>query len=143
MSATLRRAFCTMLFALIVLWAVPATAQSLEVRVDGDHLRIAVGNSRFVAGDSLMRLRDGAAVTFFVRVSTLTGKAGKILSSTEYRFVVSFDIFEEKFQVTRTMPSAKVSSHLSMTAAEAACNDGLELSITGVAPSMPFWIRWE
>ena len=120
-----------------------ALAQKLDVKLDGDHLRVSVSGSRLIAGEALQRLRDGASITYFMRVSVWSGRAGKLLSSTEYRFVVSFDIFEERFQVTRTMPSARVVSHLSMTAAEIACSDGLEIPLVGIAATMQFWVQWE
>jgi hypothetical protein len=41
------------------------------------------------------------------------------------------------------LPSLRVASHLSIAAAEAACSEGLELSIAGVGAGMSFWIRWE
>jgi hypothetical protein len=134
---------CALLFIAILAWAHPLWAQSLDVKIEGDHLRVSVGSARLIAGESLQKLRDGSSVTYLMRVSAWSGKAGKLLSSTEYRFVVSFDIFEEKFQVTRIMPSAKVASHLSLTAAETACTDGLEIPLAGIGTTMPFWVRWE
>ena len=130
-------------FLTSIFWPTAAAAQKLDVRLDGDHLRVTVNSSRLIAGEALQRLRDGASVTYFMRVSAWNGKAGKLLSSTEYRFVVSFDIFEEKFQVTRTIPSARVASHLSMTAAEAVCTEGLEIPLTGIGSTMAFWVQWE
>jgi hypothetical protein len=138
-----QRYCCAILFIAILAWAQIASAQSLDVKLEGDHLRVSVGNSHLIAGDALQKLRDGSSVTYLVRVSAWSGKAGKLLTSTEYKFVVSFDIFEEKFQVTRIMPSAKVASHLSLNAAEAACTEGLEIPLTGIASTMPFWVRWE
>ena len=124
-----------------LLFTRSAAAQVLDLRVEGDHLRISVNGTRLLAGDSLQRLRDGASVTYLVRVSALNGRAGAILATTEYRFVVSFDIFEEKFQVTRVTPSLRVASHLSIAAAEVACSESLELPLANI--TMPFWIRWE
>ena len=143
MAASIRRSCGAFALLGILLWAKPTLAQSLDVRLDGDRLRIAVTNSRLIAGEALERLHDGASVTYVVRVSALTTKNGRTITSAEFRFVVSFDIFEEKFQVTRTAPSPRVVSHLSLSAAEAACVDGLDLTLSGISPSMPFWIRWE
>ena len=137
------RASGAILFIALLAWATPAVAQKLEVKLDGDHLRVTVSGARLIAGEALQRLRDGASITYLMRVSAWSGRAGKLLSSTEYRFVVSFDIFEEKFQVTRTMPSVRVVSHLSMTAAEVACSDGLEIPLVGIAATMQFWVQWE
>jgi hypothetical protein len=129
--------------ALLLLWPWSAEAQSLDVRIEGDHLRISVMKVRLLAGDALQKLRDGATVTFVARLSTLSSRAGTVLGHVDYRFVVSYDIFEEKFQVTRILPSSRVVSHVSQATAEAAFSDGLELPIPGPNPNMPFWIRWE
>lgn len=134
---------CALVFIAILAGSRSGWAQSLDVKLEGDHLRVSVGNAKLIAGESLQKLRDGASVTYLMRVSAWNPRGGKLLSSTEYRFVVSFDIFEEKFQVTRVMPSAKVVSHLSLNAAEVACTDGLEIPLAGIATTMPFWVRWE
>jgi hypothetical protein len=138
-----QRCCCVLLFMTVLAWSRPVWAQSLDVKIEGDHLRVSVGNAKLIAGESLQKLRDGASVTYLMRVSAWNPRGGTLLSSTEYRFVVSFDIFEEKFQVTRVMPSAKVVSHLSIAAAETACTDGLEIPLAGIGTTVPFWVRWE
>ena len=143
MPFPLRRLFISTTIALVIAWSPPVNAQSLDVRVDGDHLRISVGKVRLLAGDALQRLRDGASVTYVARLSALNARAGAVLARVDFRFVVSFDIFEEKFQVSRILPSSRVVSHLSQTSAEAACTEGMELALPGINPNMPFWIRWE
>jgi len=143
MGERLRQASLLMLFVVVLAWSLPASAQSLDVRLDGDHLRIAVEKARLLVGEPLKKLHDGASVAYVVRVLALSSRAGSVLVKSDYRFVISYDIFEEKFQVSRTQPTARVLSHLSAAAAEAFCSEALELPIVAIAANASFWIRWE
>jgi len=136
------------LSSLILLLAVllgsrPALSQSLDVRVEGDRLRIAAPRLRLLTGVPLQRLRDGASVNYIFELSVLNGRAGALLGRTLYRFVISYDIFQETFQVSRVEPTTRVLSHLSMSAAEAACIDAIEIPTRSLPADTPFWIRLE
>ena len=118
-------------------------AQSLNARTNGDRLRVSVEGVRFLSGDALRKLRDGVPVDYVFRLTALTSRVGSVLAKAEYRFVISYDIFEEKFQVSRIRPTPRVLSHLSLAAAEAACVDILELPTQSISTTKPFWLRWE
>ena len=118
-------------------------AQSLNARTNGDRLRVNVEGVRFLSGDALRKLRDGVPVDYVFRLTALTSRVGSVLAKAEYRFVISYDIFEEKFQVSRIRPTPRVLSHLSLAAAEAACVDILELPTQSINSTKPFWLRWE
>lgn len=138
------RRFCRFLFFAAVLTAsLLVLGQSLGVRVDGERLRIDITKARLLVGEPLERLHDGASVTYIVQVSALTARSGSVLTRTTYRYVISYDIFEERFQVSRIQPAPRVLSHLSMAAAEAAMVDSLEIPASSIPPDRPFWIRWE
>ena len=122
---------------------VDAMAQSLSARVEGDRLRVGAESVRFLKGDPLRRLHDGGSVVYIFRISALTSPTGSVLAKAEYRFVISYDIFEEKFQVSRIRPTARVVSHLTLAAAEALCIDSLELPIQSLSTTRPFWLRLE
>jgi len=138
-----RRLAHAWLFVAVVLGSQVVSAQSLAVRIEGDRLRVNVQKVRLLNGEPLRKLRDGTSVTFVFRLSALSSRLGAALVKAEYRFVISYDIFEEKFQVSRTEPSPRVLSRLSLEAAEAACFEGLELRIPSLAPDRAFWVRWE
>jgi hypothetical protein len=59
-------------------------------------------------------------VSYIFRLSAQTSRFGSTLQNPSIAFVISYDIFEEKFQVSRLRPTARVVSHLSAAAAEAA-----------------------
>src|SRR5207245_8298709 len=49
--------------------ALGLSAQSLKVRLDGDDLRVAAPQLKFLTGRSLERLKDGASVVFLAQLS--------------------------------------------------------------------------
>ena len=136
------RRFSIALILAATLRSTPAMAQSLSVRVEGDRIRIGVGRPRLLAGDPLQRLRDGASIRYTLRLSAIDDRAGSFLATAEFRFVVSYDIFEETFQVSRLQPS-RVLSHLTLMAAETTLMEAMELPIQALAPEDYFTIRWE
>jgi hypothetical protein len=117
-------------------------AQSLRGRVDGDRLRIVVAGTRFLSGDALKKLHDGVPVSYVFRLTALNSRFGSTMAKSEYRFVISYDIFEEKFQVSRVRPTARVVSHLTAAAAEMAFIEPMELPVQSISTGT-FWLRLE
>jgi hypothetical protein len=64
-----------------------------------------------------------------------------VLARSAGRFAVSFDLWEERFAVTRLGALRKNASHLSAAEAEAWCLDNLVLPSTGLSPDSVFWVR--
>ena len=119
------------------------TAQALWVRLDGDDLRITAPQLRFLSGKPLEKLKDGASVVFLAQLSLSTEVNAPAIKRAVDRFVVSYDVWEEKFAVTRTGMERETISHLSSSAAESWCLDHLAIGIGSVAPDKPFWLRLE
>lgn len=70
-------------------------------------------------------------------------RPGKLFGRSSERFAVSYDLWEEKFAITRLGASPKSVSHLSSAAAEEWCVANTTMP-AGVLPSNePFWIRLE
>jgi len=109
------------------------TAQSLTARVDRDQLHIVSPRVHFLTGEALNRLRDGATVVYALQLTVRGERAGKALARTEERFAVSYDLWEEKFAITKLGQSPRSVSHLSAAAAEAWCVENTAIPI-GVLP---------
>jgi hypothetical protein len=62
------------------------------------------------------------------------------MTEVTYRFVVSYDIFEEKFAINRLEPNPRSITHLSQAAAEVWCLDSIALSTTRLTPEQSFWL---
>lgn len=117
-------------------------AQSLNARSEGDRLRVVVDRVRFLTGDALRKLHDGVPVVYIFRLSAQTSRFGSTMTRSEFRFVISYDIFEERFQVSRVRPTGRVVSHLTAAAAEATFVESLELPTQSLG-SGTFWLRLE
>jgi hypothetical protein len=117
------------------------SAQALRVRLDGDDLRISAPQLRFLSGKPLEKLRDGASVVFLAQLSISTEVNAPAIKRAVDRFVVSYDVWEEKFAVSRT--GLERETHLSSAAAESWCLEHLAIGIEGLAPDKPFWLRLE
>ncbi len=117
-----------------------------DLRFDGDDLRISPpANFRFLSGKPLEKLKDGATLVYLARLSlTASGEdTAPLVRPAVNRFVVSYDVWEEKFSVTSTALEQATASHLSAAAAEGWCLDHLPLGIDGVPRDKPFWIKLE
>jgi hypothetical protein len=130
------------LITLIAGIRVTVLAQSLSARTEGERLRIVVDRPRFLSGDALRKLYDGVPVAYVFKISAHNSRLGNAMARFEYRFIISYDIFEEKFQVSRVRPTGRVISHLTAAAAEATFIDALELPIQSIGTGM-FWLRLE
>lgn len=118
-------------------------AERLSVTWDGDDLHVAAPQLHFLAGKPLNRLKDGAAVVFLTQLTLTTDNFTTSLRRTPERFVFSYDLWEEKFSVTKLGEGQRTISHLSATAAEAWCLDNVAISATGLPQDRPFWLRFE
>jgi len=115
----------------------------LLIRREGDNLRIAAPQIRFLTGKSLERLKNAANVSFLSQISLSLDSAANVVIRKVDRFVLSYDLWEEKFKATRLTPPVKSMERLSVPAAEAWCLDGLVPIPTALTPSRPFWIKLE
>jgi hypothetical protein len=123
--------------------ALAVQSPALGVTWDGDNLHVSAPRLHFLSGKPLERLRDGATVVFLSQLTVLTDGRGGIFRRVPDRLVVSYDLWEEKFSVTRLGGTPRSVSHLSAAAAEAWCLETLLISASGLTPDRPFWVRLE
>ncbi len=130
---------------LLVLWtAALGAVQAVTVSRDGALLRLRAPSFRFIEGDVLSRLRDGRALQLEFTAAALTSPAGDAVTQIRQIFNVSFDLWEERFAVTRLDPPRRSVSHLGARDAEAWCLTHLALSFADLArlgKDGRFWIR--
>jgi hypothetical protein len=124
-------------------FALGLSAQSLGVRLDGDDLRVAAPQFHFLTGKPLEKLKDGATVVFLTQLSISTEVNTPAIKRAVDRFVVSYDLWEEKFAVMENGGERARASHLSSAATEAWCLSHLAVGIGALAPDKPFWVRLE
>jgi hypothetical protein len=116
--------------------------QSLQVRHDGDTLRVAAPSLHFLSGNALKRLQDGDSVAYLANLELLNEARTLAIRQQKGRFVVSYALWEEnKFSVTLLANTPVTVEDLPMSAAEAWCFDRLALNTSGLATDRYYWLR--
>jgi hypothetical protein len=117
-------------------------APRLLIRREGNQLHISAPQIRFLNGKSLEQLKNGANVGFLSQI-TLSSPENSVLSRKVDRFVVSYDLWEEKFSATRLGPPVQTSARMNVPATEAWCLDELAPIPAALASTRPFWLKLE
>jgi len=120
-------------------WSLAAAR--LLLRKEDDHFRISAPQIRFLNGKPLEQLKNGANVAFVTQITISTDTT--VFPRRLDRFVVSYDLWEEKFSATRLGPPRQSVSRLNVPMTEAWCLDEIAPIPAALAPSTPFSIRWE
>lgn len=140
---TRRYLLCRLLPASGMCLSMPLIAEEgLDVYLRGDRIKVAAPRLRFIAGPPLDRLQNGAPVPFAFQLSISTDRWRTTLSRDIERFVLSYDLWEEKFSVVRLGNPRRSVSNLGARAAEAWCVDELSLASAGLG-NQRFWVRLE
>lgn len=120
-------------------------APALHLRVDGPDLRVAAPHLKFLIGKPLERLKDGASVAFLGQLTiTLTPTSLNPVARSVARFALSYDIWEERFSVTKigqTPDSRRSASHLSAQATENWCLDNLGIDRSQLPADKQFYVN--
>ena len=106
----------------------------------GDILRPVVQNLHFLTGKPLERLKDAEKVAFVSQLSLFTIDQSIAFRQAFPRFVVSYDIWEQKFMVSS---STRTRENLTAAQAETWCLENLAISASGLPPGRPFFLRLE
>lgn len=117
-------------------------ATNLSVVFDGDNLHVAAPQLHFLSGKPLARLKDANSVVFLSQITIFSDAQGTVFRRRPERLTISYDLWEEKFQVVLAVDQ-RSASRLSLAGAEAWCLDNLAISALGLAPNRPFWLRFE
>jgi hypothetical protein len=112
-------------------------------RLDGDLLHVVAPNFSFLSGKALDRLKDGASVGFIAQL-TISRNPTYIVPDARVmaRFAVSYDIWEERFSVSKIgdHPEQKRTG-MSGAAAEAWCLEKLAINRSELPADKPFYIQ--
>jgi hypothetical protein len=121
------------------------SAGALAARLDGDYLRITAPHLNFLSGRPLERLKDGQSVAFIGQLTIAPSLNSVVVQARSVaRFAFSYDIWEERFSVTKMgeRPEARHSaSHLSAAQAENWCLDNLAIDRSAVPSDQPFYVQ--
>jgi hypothetical protein len=117
-------------------------AAGLTVTSDGDNLHLVAPQLHFLSGKPLVRLQDGATVSFFSQITLLEPNRATEFRRAQERLTVSYDVWDAKFRV-KVGTGGRLVSGLTAPEAENLCMDNLAISALGLAPDRAFFLRFE
>lgn len=124
--------------------AMAMAAEELILRARGPRLEFTAPRLHYLTGRPLARLHNAEPVAFDIQVTLAAGTRLNVIKQSAARFVISYDLWEEKFKVTKTLPARKTASHLTANEAEAWCVQEMTMTdLVGVASNQPLWARME
>jgi hypothetical protein len=112
----------------------------ISVFYDGANVRPVAPNLHFLTGKALERLKDADTVIFIAQVLLFTIDQSIPLNQTVGKFVVSYDILEEKFKAVITESASRSRAGMTATQAEAWCLESLAIGTAGLAADRPFYL---
>jgi len=124
-------------------FAAAMWAEELILNWRDNHLEFSAPRVHFLTGKPLDRLRNAEPVPFDLQITLWSGNRSHIFQRIAQEFVVSYDLWEEKFSVTKLQTPRKTASHLAAPAAEAWCLEQMPMDLNGLAGSETFWARLE
>jgi hypothetical protein len=147
-TATLSKPPAFALAAIIMLASLDARvgSQSMTMTVTGGQVRVQSPGFRFISGPTLARLKDGLTVRVEMEMRVLAGPgAATAAAHARQTFVLSYDLWEERFAASVSASQTRSVSHVTSAAAEAWCIEQLTMPVSalGALARQPFWIRLE
>jgi hypothetical protein len=135
----------TILLALLCMVAVGprVSAQTLTVSTASDALHVQARGLNIIEGPVLGRLKEGRSVRVDFELTVLMKPEGPIVRQAMQGFVLSFDLWEERFAISRMGSPPRSISHMRPRDAESWClqNVTIPVSSLGFGRETPFWIR--
>jgi hypothetical protein len=124
-------------------FALAMAAEELILNWRDNRLEFSAPKVHFLAGKPLERLHDGAEVPFDFQLTLSSDNHTRVFKRIVDRFVVSYDVWQEDFKVTKLQAPVRAASHLTALAAEAWCIKQMSPDLTGLSDTEPLWLRLE
>ena len=139
----MRRA--TLVAITLLAWpALRLTAQSVTVTRAGDAVVVRAPGFGFIKGETLVRLKDGRSVRVDLDLAVLPRPGEPAAAQARQTFVLSYDLWEERFAVTQVGPPSRSIAYLTSAGAEAWCLEQLTVPVSALGRlgrDLPFWLR--
>jgi hypothetical protein len=128
-------------------WLVAAFLSGMVLAMTVEELILSAHDNRlefstpvhFLNPQLLARLHNAAEVPFVIQTKLFSGRSNNLYRQAEDRFVVSFDLWEEKYSVVALQTPRKSKAHLTAADAEKWCLNQMALDTTGLSSSEPIW----
>ena len=133
------------LVLLALVLSATMAAQAITVRRTGDTMAVRAPTFTFVKGEALARLKDGRSVRVDLSLAVLAKAGAAHVTQVRQTFVLSYDLWEERFAAAILGSPARSAAYLSAAAAEAWCLEQLTVPVStmGALANAPFWVRLE
>jgi hypothetical protein len=130
------------MLTLSVLLCVDGLAQSIPIFLErhGDHLSVAAPQLHFISGKAVERLQNGSTITYVLTFAITPENSKKPAFQFHKQFMVSYDLWEEKYSVAADGSPA---FRLTAANAEAWCLENMPIPIRSIPEREPFMIRLE
>jgi hypothetical protein len=123
--------------------AMTVSSSGLHPHQVSGEIRVTAPSLHFLTGKSLSRLHDGAAVPFDFQLIITAGSTNNVVARSLERFMVSYDVWEEKFSVVRVRDFRKSGMRLSANSAESWCLDNLFVPAASLPAGQQLWAHLE
>jgi hypothetical protein len=134
-----------LMLVLIGLFCAGSGAQqpSLVPERNGDSIRVTATQLHFLVGKAEEKLRNGAAVTFVMTMAALLENSKKPAVLVRETFVISYDLWEEKYSVVQRKPGGRSASRIAAATAEAWCLGNIAIPVRSIPERRAFMLRFE
>jgi hypothetical protein len=120
-----------------------AQSGSLVVKHRGDHLLVTTPQKHFIEGKALEKLHNGSTVPFVLSLKVIEENSPAPTLVLHERFLISFDLWEEKFSVVHAESGGRTASRLALNMAEAWCLESMPIPLQTVSARQSFMVRLE
>ena len=124
-------------------FALAMMAEEMILNWRDNRLEFSARRVHFLGGRPLELLHNAAPVPFDFQVTLWSGSRTHVFQKLTDRFVISYDLWEEKFRVIKTQSPVKRMEHLSAADTEKWCMDQMSMDVHGVGADEPLWTRFE
>ncbi|MBM3738283.1 MAG: hypothetical protein FJW39_21075 [Acidobacteria bacterium] len=132
------------IFCLLVLALVPVLlADTLSARLRGDQIFFQAPGLNLIREPLLARLKTGGTVAYDFHLALWTGNRDAVRRRAFERFVVSYDLWEEKFAVTGLRQPRISVANLKSNEIGVWCLDRIGLRSPDLKPADPLWLKLE
>jgi hypothetical protein len=121
--------------------AASLRAEQLQLALRGQNLFVGAPSLDILRGPALDRLKNGAAVPFDFHLYLWAGSRSTLRRRTFERFVVSYDLWEERFSVTGLRNPRPSASNLTPRAVPAWCLEHISLHPVDLPADTSIWVR--
>jgi len=130
---------------LLGIFLAKAAAQSPSIFPErkGEFVHIAAPGAHFLSGKAMEKLRNGASVTYLMTLAAFSGDSRKPLAATKETFVVSFDLWEERFSIIQSRAGGRSVTRLTAPSAELWCFENLSIPLQAIPEQRTFMLRFE